>query len=138
MNTKRISSNWIAQLEKNEIFVFNSNLAGLHGGGAARTASQKFDAVWEQSVGLHGQTYYSSTMQDGVETIKPYIDELLAFAKAHYELKFPVMKIDCDIAGFTIAEIASLFHSAINEDIENVFFCFNKSVTIYKSNKYEQ
>ncbi|MDR1348839.1 MAG: hypothetical protein LBJ63_10545 [Prevotellaceae bacterium] len=121
MNTKRISSNSISHLAPNEIFVFGSNLQGFHGGGAARTAHRKFGAVWGQGVGLHGQTYAIPTMQGGIETIKPYIDEFLAFAKAHLELNFLVTEIGCGIAGFTVEEIAPLFSSAIDEDIENVY-----------------
>jgi hypothetical protein len=121
MNIKRISSNSISRLAPNEIFVFGSNLAGLHGGGAARTAHQKFGAVWGQGVGLHGQTYAIPTMQGGVETIKPYVDEFLAFAKAHPELKFLVTEIGCGIADFTVAEIAPLFIAAMDENIENVY-----------------
>ena len=55
----------ISELKENEIFVFGSNLAGVHGGGAAR-----FGAVWGEGMGLHGQTYAIPTMQGGVETIK--------------------------------------------------------------------
>jgi len=121
MNTKRISAKWITSLSENEIFVFGSNLAGFHGGGAAAIAHEKFGAVWGQGVGLHGQTYAIPTMQGGVETIKPYVDEFLAFAKAHTELKFLVTEIGCGIAGFTVQEIAPLFRAAIDENIENVY-----------------
>ena len=121
MNTKRISSNRISRLAPNEIFVFGSNLQGLHGGGAARTAHQYFGAVWGQGVGLHGQTYAIPTMQGGVETIKPYVDNFLLFAKTRTDLKFLVTEIGCGIAGFTAAEIAPLFHKAIEEDLENVY-----------------
>ena len=48
---------WITELKDNEIFVFGSNLAGAHGGGAARLAYQRFGAVWGQGVGLQGQSY---------------------------------------------------------------------------------
>ena len=41
-----IASGRIDRLEKDEIFVFGSNLAGHHGGGAARVANTKFGAVW--------------------------------------------------------------------------------------------
>ena len=121
MNTKRISSNRITHLAKNEIFVFGSNLQGFHGGGAARTAFDKFGAVWGKGVGLHGQTYAIPTMQGGVETIKPYVYEFLLFAKAHKELTFLVTEIGCGIAGFTVEEIAPLFCAAIDENIENVY-----------------
>ena len=121
MTTKRISPNWISGLGKNEIFVFGSNLAGFHGGGAARTAHTKFGAVWGEGVGLHGQTYAIPTMQGGVETIQPYVDDFLAFAQLHPELKFLVTEIGCGIAGFSVAEIAPLFRRAIDENVENVY-----------------
>ena len=34
-NTKRTTPEFITQLQPNEIFVFGSNLKGMHGGGAA-------------------------------------------------------------------------------------------------------
>lgn len=102
----------INYLKPNEIFVFGSNLAGYHGGGAARVALNKFGAVWGQGVGLQGQSYAIPTMQGGVETIKPYVDEFIAFARSHPELKFFVTRIGCGIAGFTDEEIAPLFRAA--------------------------
>ena len=41
-----IASSKIDVLEKDEIFVFGSNLAGHHKGGAARAAHMKFGAEW--------------------------------------------------------------------------------------------
>lgn len=61
--TMRIASNHITTLQPNEIFVFGSNLSGMHGGGAARLAYQKFGAIWGQGVGLQGQSYGIPTMQ---------------------------------------------------------------------------
>jgi len=120
MDTKRISPKWIENLEKDEIFVFGSNLSGFHGGGAA-TLAMKWGAICGQGVGLQGQTYAIPTMQGGVETIKPYIDDFLSFAKLQPELKFLVTEIGCGIAGFTVQEIAPLFEAAISENIENVY-----------------
>ena len=108
----------ITELRENEIFVFGSNLAGAHGGGAALLAYRKFGAVWGQGVGLQGQSYGIPTMHGGVETIRPYVDEFIAFAKQHPELTFLVTKIGCGIAGFSVAEIAPLFASAL--EVENV------------------
>ena len=108
----------ISELKPNEIFVFGSNLAGAHGGGAARLAYERFGAILGQGVGLQGQSYAIPTMQGGVETIKPYVDEFIAFAKTHPEYKFFVTKIGCGIAGFRIEEIAPLFKEAI--DCENI------------------
>ena len=108
----------IIELKSNEIFVFGSNLAGAHGGGAARLAYNCFGAIWGQGVGLQGQSYAIPTMQGGVETIKPYVDEFIEFTTNHPEYKFLVTRIGCGIAGFTADEIAPLFMKAI--DLENV------------------
>lgn len=116
--TNRVTNPRITKLEKNEIFVFGSNLAGMHGGGAARFAADKFGAVWGQGVGLQGQSYAIPTMQGGVETIKPYIDEFVKFAKEHTEYDFLVTRIGCGIAGFTDEEIAPLFEGC--KALENV------------------
>lgn len=121
MSKKRISSNYITQLAPNEVFVFGSNLQGMHGGGAARLAYREFGAEWGQGVGLFGQSYAIPTMQGGVETIKPYVDDFIEFAKKHSELDFLVTEIGCGIAGFTPQEIAPLFSRTITEDIQNIY-----------------
>ncbi|MBO4741865.1 MAG: hypothetical protein J5605_09555 [Bacteroidales bacterium] len=108
----------ISELKENEIFVFGSNLAGMHAGGAASFACARFGAVWGQGVGLQGQSYAIPTMQGGVETIKPYVDEFIDFAYRHPELIFLVTPIGCGIAGFTAEEIAPLFGGAL--EIKNV------------------
>lgn len=120
MNTeKRISPDFINNLKPNEIFVFGSNLDGMHGGGAARVAYNNFGAIWGQGVGLQGQSYGIPTMHGGIDDIKPYVDEFINFAKSHTELKFLVTRIGCGIAGFTDKEMAPLFKDAI--EIENIY-----------------
>ena len=113
----------ITELKADEIFVFGSNLAGMHGGGAAQVAFQKFGAVMGCGVGLRGQSYAIPTMQGGVETIKPYVDEFIAFAKSRPDLFFYVTRIGCGIAGFRDKEIAPLFKDAAG--VENI--CLPKS-----------
>ena len=110
----RVAPDQIDSLKPGEIFVFGSNLAGMHGGGAARVARNKFGAVMGQGVGLQGQSYAIPTMQGGVETIAPYVDEFIRFADCHNDMTFLVTRIGCGIAGFTDAEIAPLFTKAIN------------------------
>ena len=100
----------ITSLRADEVFVFGSNL--MHGGGAARAAFEKFGAVWGCGVGLQGQSYAIPTMQGGVETIKPYVDDFIDFAHARPDLFFYVTRIGCGIAGFADAEIAPLFAAA--------------------------
>lgn len=108
----------IYSLANNEIFVFGSNLAGHHSGGAAREARNHFGAVWGQGVGLQGQSYAIPTMQGPVDTIRPYVDDFIDFAKKHPDLKFLVTPIGCGIAGFKPFEIAPLFKAGL--DLDNV------------------
>ena len=58
-------------------------------------------------------------MHGGIEEIKPYVDEFIAFARVHPELKFLVTRIGCGIAGFTDEEMAPLFAEA--SSVENIF-----------------
>jgi len=114
----RITPEHITNLGQNEIFVFGSNLAGAHGGGAAWIAVERFGAIMGQGIGLQGQSYAIPTMQGGVNTILPYVEEFIAFAKDHPELTFLVTRIGCGIAGFTPAQIAPLFAGSV--DVENI------------------
>lgn len=111
---EKYTPDFITELGPHDIFVFGSNLAGAHGGGAARLARQRFGAIMGQGVGLQGNSYAIPTMQGGVETIKPYVDEFIEFAKNNPALTFYVTKIGCGIAGFSEEEIAPLFKKAIN------------------------
>ena len=118
MSQKRTTPEFITELQPGEIFVFGSNLQGAHAGGAAYVAHRNFGAIWGQGVGLQGQSYGIPTMQGGVETVRPYVNEFIQFAKDHPELTFLVTRIGCGIAGFTDAEMAPLFEKA--HSIENV------------------
>ena len=112
----RFTPEMINRLADNEVFVFGSNLGGFHGGGAARAALNSFGAIWGKGVGIQGQSYAIPTMQGGVETIKPYVDDFVEFAQTHPELFFYVTRIGCGIAGFRDEEIAPLFKDAVNLD----------------------
>ena len=108
----------ITELGPDDIFVFGSNLQGIHSGGAARVAHQKFGAILGQGVGIQGQSYAIPTMQGGVETIKPYVDQFIALAREWDQTTFYVTRIGCGIAGFRDEEIAPLFDEAY--DLYNV------------------
>lgn len=118
MEKKRVTPEFITSLAPNEIFVFGSNLRGMHGGGAAYVALRKFGAVMGQGVGLQGQSYAIPTMQGGVETIRPYVDDFIDFAKNNPNLTFLVTRIGCGIAGFRDEQIAPLFAAA--HELDNV------------------
>lgn len=109
---------FITELKTNEIFVFGSNIRGMHGGGSARIANKKFGAEWGVGEGLTGQCYALPTMEGGVDYIAEKVRRFLECAKTHPEMKFYVTKIACGIAGFAVAEIGPLFSDAIM--LENV------------------
>lgn len=113
---RKYTPDMITRLAENEIFVFGSNLQGMHAGGAARIAHKLFGAIWGQGVGLQGSSYAIPTMQGGVETIAPYVDEFITFAQQHPHMCFLVTRIGCGIAGFTDEEIAPLFAAAYHLD----------------------
>ena len=114
----RFTPDNIKELAPDEIFVFGSNLACHHGGGAARVALDRFGAQWGVGEGIQGQSYAIPTMQGGVETIKPYVDRFLDLAYEWDQNTFLVTRIGCGIAGFTPEQIAPLFDRAL--DMYNV------------------
>lgn len=115
---EKYTPDFITELGPKDIFVFGSNLSGIHGGGAALLAFRKFGALMGHGVGIQRNSYAIPTMQGGVETIKPYVDEFIEYARNHTDLTFYVTKIGCGIAGFREEEIAPLFKTAL--DIPNI------------------
>lgn len=99
---------FIEELDGGEIFVFGSNGAGAHMGGAAAMAVAKFGAIYGQAEGLQGQSYAIDTM-DGFEVMKEQVGRFIEFAGEHPELRFYVTEIGCGIAGFSPEEVAPLF-----------------------------
>ena len=115
---QKITPTNITELKPNEVFVFGSNMKGMHIGGAARVAAEKFGAEWGNPIGLQGQSYAIPTMFKDVEDIKPYVESFIKFAEEHSELFFYVTLIGCGIAGFKPSEIAPLFKRCIG--MENI------------------
>ena len=111
--TRQYTPEYITHLQPNQVFVFGSNIHGCHGGGAARVANQQFGAEWGVGVGMTGQCYAIPTMEGGVDYIKGYVDEFIAYAAQHPEKEFLVTRIACGIAGFRPSEIAPLFREAL-------------------------
>jgi hypothetical protein len=119
----RIASSNITDLDHKDVFVFGSNLSGFHAGGAARAALQ-WGAVNGQGIGHHGKTYAIPTIGANfsgpldLSEISKYVDDFIAYATKHPELKFLVTEIGCGIAGFNVEQIAPLFEGAV--DLNNV------------------
>ncbi|MBP5334710.1 MAG: hypothetical protein J6Y61_02860 [Bacteroidales bacterium] len=108
----RVTPDNIQTLKPGEVFVFGSNLQGMHLGGAARLAHERFGAVYGQGIGLFGQSYALPTMNLSLEEIARYVDEFILFADQHPELTFLVTRVGCGIAGFSDEQIAPLFARA--------------------------
>lgn len=103
---------FIEELDENEVFVFGSNLAGRHGGGAALKALY-FGAVNQVSVGICGQTYAIPTLDENYKklplpVIKIYLEQFAEYARVFSGMKFYLTPIGTGIAGFSKEEIESI------------------------------
>lgn len=105
----------VEKLDKNEIFVFGSNMKGIHSGGAARAAMLKFGAESGVYYGMTGQSFAIPTCKapgvpfDSPFDIYPYVDDFLLFAENHPQYTFLVTPIGTGIAGFSIDDVDSMF-----------------------------
>ncbi len=99
---------WIDELAEGDIFVFGSNSQGLHRGGAARTAHQKFGAVWGQGHGLQGHSYAIDSMS-GLGVLREEVKRFYAFAIDNPNLRFLVTPIATGIAGHPAQVVAPIF-----------------------------
>jgi len=113
---REFTPDFVTELKDDEIFVFGSNIRGMHGGGAARIANMKFGAEWGVGEGITGKCYALPTMEGGVDYVAGKVQNFIKCASEHPELKFYVTRIGCGIAGFTDEEIAPLFLTAIEMD----------------------
>lgn len=118
--TATYTSDNITKLPDCGVFVFGSNLNGIHGKGAAKVAAEKFGAKRGKSIGLQGRSYAIPTRgawskKTGtfenltIDQIGEYVFDFLRFAKQHPALVFYVTKIGCGYAGYTPEEIGPLF-----------------------------
>jgi hypothetical protein len=117
-----IKNKSIVSLSDNEIFVFGSNLAGIHGAGAAEYALQHFGAVLWVGEGLMGQSYALPTKRANVwDTCS--LDEILAAlerlgetARQNEHLTFYLTRIGQGYAGLKEADIRPLVEKALLPD----------------------
>lgn len=115
-----------------EIFVFGSNLSGIHGGGAARFAVQHKGALYYTAIGHQGMSYAIPTKDYTLTTlplhaIEGYVHEFVRYAKQHPELKFYVTAIGTGLAGYRHEDIAPMFKDApSNCDLPEEWLCLLK------------
>lgn len=97
-----------------EIFVFGSNLLGIHKKGAALNALQEHGAILGQGVGLQGCSYaiptkYNPRRSLELIQINKYVADFLVYAESTPENTYMVTKIGCGLAGWDPIQIAPMF-----------------------------
>lgn len=104
----------IEELKEYEIIVVGTNMAGSHGGGAARFAHERFGLVDGVGEGLSGQTYAFPTLNKDFS--KREISQMIySKAKLYHvayenpDKTFLVTKVGCGIAGFSFEEMREVF-----------------------------
>ena len=101
------------------IFVFGSNLSGIHGAGAARYAHKHRNYPWKERLGLFGTAYGIPTKNYDVrntlplQSIQMYIKHFIIEANdTHKDKEFQVTCIGCGLAGLRHEDIAPMFKDA--------------------------
>lgn len=103
------------------IFVFGSNLRGIHGAGAALYAMRELGASLGVGHGPTGRCYaiptcYSPGFPMPLEYIGDYVRNFLRYARdcelVHAPVRFFVSEVGCGYAGYTAKGIAPLFADA--------------------------
>ncbi len=107
----------IDHLEPNQLFVFGSNLAGNHAGGAARQAHEQFGAEMGVGEGLTGQSYAFPTLDENFQQVSNTVLhaarlKLYKTAEANPDKEFLLTKVGCGIAGFDELRIKKMFKNA--------------------------
>jgi hypothetical protein len=96
------------------IFVFGSNLAGIHGAGSAKEAYEKHGAVWGCGFGLSGNSFAIPTKDHNLQTlpldaIDHFFGAFATFARNPWVKdrgwKFDLVDIGCGLAGYTPQEV---------------------------------
>jgi len=98
------------------IFVFGSNLKGIHGTGAALFAVKNHGAIAGRGEGLQGNSYALPTcVSPGVpltlDAIQIHVDRFLNFTKTPIgrDLQYQVTRVGCGFAGYKDEQIAPMF-----------------------------
>ena len=98
-------------------FVFGSNLAGIHGAGAARFANRKLGAVWGVGEGPTGECYALPTKGHKIENlslskINFHIKKFLDHAANNLDKDYKVTCVGTGLAVWDHKDIAPLFEDA--------------------------
>lgn len=102
------------------IFVFGSNLSGVHGAGAAKHAAEHHGAVYGVGVGPTGNAYALPTKglkEQGLPTLSLraigwYAGLFTQHAHDHADQQFQLTAVGCGLAGYKAEQIGPLFAKA--------------------------
>ena len=99
------------------VFVFGSNLSGIHGAGAAKYAAQHKGAEAGVGKGITGKSYALPTKGKNVTLmtaaeINNHVDDFLQHAHDNPDLEYQVTQVGCGLGGFTRDDIAPMFEYA--------------------------
>jgi hypothetical protein len=120
----------IEDIKKFDVFVFGSNLRGIHGAGAAAFVYKNGLSTWGHGTGIYLRqrerigSYAIPTKGMNIEVlpldwIKYFVDRFIEDVDNDTDgLNFIVTKIGCGLAGFTVPQIAPLFQELAG--MENV------------------
>lgn len=124
----------INSLQDNQVFVFGSNTQGRHGAGAAKTAKNKFGAIYGQAEGIQGNSFAIITKDltkddrqhpsRTQEQIKEQIQKLYDYAEAHPEKEFVVAYSaqGRNLNYYTNEQMAEMFATASSSVPSNIVF----------------
>lgn len=96
------------------VFVFGSNLLGIHAGGAAAYAQRELGAKHGRGEGPMGRAYALPTcsrpgLPMSIESVGEAVENFIAYAILSPSTRFFVSEVGCGIAGFKPEQIAPLF-----------------------------
>jgi hypothetical protein len=102
---------------KKTVFVFGSNLRGIHGAGAALEAKLHYGAQTGVGEGRTGMAYAIPTKitpsrarrQMPLDGIQAAVERFIAYATSESDEEFLITRIGCGLAGYEDEEIAPMF-----------------------------
>ena len=99
------------------VFVFGSNLAGIHGKGAALHAVKYSGAVRGIGIGRQGNSYAIPTKDRKLKVLHPdiidsHVRTFLDYARQNMNETFFITQIGCGLAGYKPGIIAPMFKHA--------------------------
>lgn len=103
--------------ERDVVFVFGSNLAGIHGAGAALHAKQHWGARTGDGQGRTGSAYALPTKDRQLQRlslpeIAGRVKTFLEYARRNPAAVFLVTRVGCGLAGYREEQVAPFFKGA--------------------------